>query len=412
MTSTESLILWIYAGLIAIWPIRYAVICWGIRRTDFLTPLSPRFASDAPPLVTALVPAKDEEASLADCLASIAAQDYPNLEILIVDDRSTDRTPEIARSFAASEPRARVVTITELPEGWTGKTHALQYASEQARGEWFWFLDADTRQGPENLSIVMEYARAQGAMLVSLLPEMRCETFWENVVQPLAGIVLIQSYPLFWVNDDRKKLAFANGQYILIHRDAYFRAGGHASVRDRFVEDIALAGRVKSLGLPIRMAVALGIGSTRMYASLGHLVRGWSRILYDALGRNPWRLAVKIVDPLVFSQSGHVALVASLVMLATGGARAFPLALLGMSLLHHVFTRIVLKKLYELTVPGTRYVAWYPVANLVMDWTILRSIRMCLTGQVTWRGTTYGAAVTRTKPAPDTPAESARVTSS
>jgi chlorobactene glucosyltransferase len=391
MTSMQTWILWIYAAILAIWVIRYLVVVWAERRLDILTPKSPRFDQSDPPLVTAIIPAKDEEQSLAGCLNSVCAQDYPNLEILIVDDRSTDATPAIARQLAAADPRIRVITIEHLPDGWTGKTHALQVAADEARGDWFWFLDADTLHEPSNLSIVMEYARRTNAALASLLPELRCETFWEEVVQPLAGIVLIQSFPLFWVNDDRKKLAFANGQYILIRRDAYVSAGGHHAVRDRFVEDIGMAKKVKSLGLPIRVAIAHGLGSTRMYASLGQLVRGWSRILYDALGRNPWRLFATVLDALILSQSGHVALVAALVMLALGTPGPFPLCLLGLSVVHHVLNYVVLRRLYLLSVPTSRRIAWFPLANLVMDWVLFRSIRMCLTGQVTWRGTSYGA---------------------
>ena len=281
-----------------------------------------------------------------------------------------------------------------MPPGWTGKTHAAQLAADRARGDWFWFLDADTRHSPDNLAIVMEYARDRGASLASLLPEMRCETFWENVVQPLVGIVLMQSYPLFRVNDDRSSLAFANGQYILIKRAAYEAAGGHHAVRDRFVEDIRLAARVKALGLPIRVAIAREIGSTRMYASLDQLVRGWSRILYDALGRSPWRLLGRLLDPLIFSQTGHVALVAALFLLARGNTGPFALWLLGLSVVHHVFTYTVLTRVYQMSVPRSRYVAWFPVANLVIDVILLRAIKMCLTGRVTWRGTVYGPMVT------------------
>jgi GT2 family glycosyltransferase len=390
MTSAEQTILWIYAVLISIWPVRYAVITWVFRSLDILTDRSPRFNQTDPPLVTAFIPARDEEAVLADCLASVCNQTYANLEILVVDDRSTDRTPEIAREFAACDRRIRVITIDELPPGWTGKTHALQTAAEQSRGDWFWFLDADTRHEPENLSIVMEYARRENAALASLLPEMRCETFWESVVQPLAGIDLIQEFPLNFVNNDRSRLAFANGQYILIRRDAYFASGGHHAVRDRFVEDIGMAYAVKALGLPVRMAIAHGIGSTRMYASLGQLVRGWSRIFYDALGRNPLRLLIKILDPLIFSQSGHVAFLASIVMLVIGWHSTLAIWLLGLSVVHHICAYLVLRPLYFMTVPRSRYVAWYPLANLVMDWVFLKAIWMCLTGKVTWRGTSYG----------------------
>jgi glycosyltransferase involved in cell wall biosynthesis len=400
MTPSQQTLLWVYAAIIAIWPVRHAVIWLITRRLDILTPESPQYEGPEFPLVSAIIPAKDEERTLADCLASVGAQTYPNLEILVVNDRSTDGTAAIAGEFAAADPRVRVITIESLPHGWTGKTHALQVAADQARGDWFWFLDADTRHAPENLSIVLGYARAEGAALASVLPEMRCESFWENVVQPLAGIVLMQSFPLFLVNNDRSRLAFANGQYILIERSAYRAAGGHHAVRHWFVEDIGLAGRVKEAGRPIRVAVAQGIGSTRMYASLGQLVRGWSRILYDALGRNPWRLLGKLLDPLVFSQTAHVALAASLALLALGRSTPFALWLLGLSLAHHWLAYTVLRRLYRMSVPGRDYAAWYPVANLVLDWILIRAIRSCLTGHVTWRGTAYGPSSAVTRPIP------------
>lgn len=388
-TPWQSLVLWLQVGVVLVWLIRYLVVSWALGRMDFLGQDSPRFQGDQPPRVTAIIPAKDEESTLEGCLKSVASQSYPNLEVLVVDDRSTDGTPEIARRFARTDPRFRVLTLTELPPGWTGKTHALQVASREARGDWLWFLDADTRHQPDNLAIVLQYALGHDAAMASLLLELRCETFWEKVVQPLAGIVLIQSFPLFLVNNPARALAFANGQYILIRRDVYDAIGGHRAVRDRFVEDIAMAEKVKGVGLPIRVAVARGIGSTRMYSSLGQIIKGWSRILYDALGRSPWRLLGKILDPLLFSQSGHVALIVALVLLIQGGPAPFPMALLGLSLLHHVLSFVVLRKLYVISVPGTKHVAWFPLANLVMNLVLLRAIRQCLTGRVDWRGTSY-----------------------
>ena len=390
MTPTQRLVLQIYAALIAIWPIRHLVLNWALPKLDYLGPRSPRFDQPAPPLVSAIIPAKDEETTLADCLATVLAQSYPNLEVLVVDDRSTDRTPEIARSIAEVDPRVRLISIEDLPPGWTGKTHALHVAAGQARGDWFWFVDSDTRHEPDSLAIVLEYARSHGSAMASLLPEMRCESFWESVAQPLLGIVLIQSYPLFWANDPTKKLAFANGQYILIRRDAYHAAGGHEGVRDKFVEDIYLAKAVKGIGLSARTAIAHGIGSTRMYTSLPRFVRGWSRILYDALGRNPFKLLLQGLDPLFFSQTAHVALVASLAMLALGRPPGpFPAWLLGLSVAHHLLAYTCLRRLYVLSVPRTKHVAWYPLAGLVLDVILFRAIRMCLTGQVTWRGTAY-----------------------
>src|SRR4051794_13612787 len=153
MTSTQRTILGIYAALIAIWPIRHAVLTWAFPKLDYLNPRSPRFDAPDPPRVSAIIPAKDEEATIADCLASVRAQSYPDLEILVVDDRSDDRPPEIVRATAEGAPRVRLISIEAPPPGWTGKTHALHVAAGQAGGEWFWFLDADPRHEPESLAI-------------------------------------------------------------------------------------------------------------------------------------------------------------------------------------------------------------------------------------------------------------------
>ena len=199
----------------------------------------------------------------------------------------------------------------------------------------------------------------------------------------------MQSFPLHRVNDDRSKLAFANGQSILIRHPAYDAAGGHAAVRDRFVEDIGLAAKVKGLGFPIRTVLVQNLVTCRMYASLGQIVRGWSRILYDALDRKAWRLGLRLLDPLIFCQSGHVVLLASAVMLAAGSPGSFPRWLLGMSIIHHILMFLVFRIIYQSTVPGSPFTFLYPLGNLITDFILVRAITMSLTGRVTWRGTSY-----------------------
>jgi cellulose synthase/poly-beta-1,6-N-acetylglucosamine synthase-like glycosyltransferase len=390
MTPLETWILLGYGLIVAAWPLRHAVFTYLLGRFDILTLRSPRFAGAPAPRVTAIIPAKDEEATLADCLQTVCAQTYPNLDILVVDDRSTDRTPEIAAEFAARDPRVRLLSIRELPEGWTGKTHALHVAAGEVASDWLWFVDADTRHHPDALSIVMEYARAEGASLVSLMPELRCETFWEKVLQPLEAIVLMRSFSPLAVNDNRSRVAFANGQFLLIERPAYDAAGGHAAVRDRFVEDIYMAKRVKAGGHPIRVALGAELSSTRMYTSLPQIIRGWSRILYDALGRRPWPIVGKIVEPLVFSQTGDIALAVALGLLLFGKAGPFAWWLLALSLAHQALKTAMLVRMYRVSSPRTAgYAGWYTLAGVVSDWIFLDALRACWTGRVTWRGTHY-----------------------
>jgi glycosyltransferase involved in cell wall biosynthesis len=389
MTSLQITILGIYAGIVAIWPIRYLVIGWVLRQVEVLTPRSPGYSGAETPHVSVIIPAKDEEANLGRCLSSVRGQQYPNLEIIVVDDRSADRTGEIAREHAALDPRIKVMTMTELAPGWTGKTHALQRASETATGDWLWFIDADTTHHPKSLTVMMDYGRREKAELVSILPDLQCETFWEKLVQPLGGITLMQSFPLPMVNDDRRPLAFANGQSILIGRQAYKAAGGHEAVRDRFVEDIGMAYKVKQLGLPIRTTLTRDLVHCRMYSSFGQLMRGWSRILYDALDRKTWRLAARLLDPLIFCQSGHVALIVAIALVSLHGFTPFANWLLGISIVHHVLMYIVLRRIYHISDPGSRHVGFYPLANLVIDLILVRAIWMCLTGRVAWRGTVY-----------------------
>lgn len=404
MTPTQRWILIIYGVIVAAWPIRHLVVTVFFRLMPTLTLRSPRYAGANAPKVTAIIPAKDEQAVIGTCLESVCAQTYPDFDILVVDDRSSDRTPEIVREVAARDSRVTLRTITELPPGWTGKTHALHVASGEANGDWLWFLDADTTHQPDSLSIVMEYARQHNAAMASLIPEMRCETFWERVMQPLMGIVLMRSFPLFRVNKDGAGPGFANGQYILVRRDAYDAVGGHEAVRHRFLEDIAMAKRIKAAGYPIRVAVGTDISSTRMYTSLGQIVRGWSRILYDGLDRNVPLLFGKILEPLVWSQTGTIALIAGLVMLAMGTPGPFAAILTIMAIVHLLLQISVLWRMYRIQSPAVaRAAVWYPLAGVVSDWIILKSIWMCLTGRVIWRGTSYGPRSAPMEPAPTAP---------
>lgn len=394
----HPLIWWLIAfetWMVAVWLFRHVAITFIAWRTPRLDLSSPRFQAPAAsqgPKISVLMPCKDEEENVAACAREILAQTYANLELIIINDRSGDRTGAEAERVAALDPRASVVHLHDRPPGWTGKTYALKRGMEAATGDWILFVDADTRHHPDCLSIVLDWARRTGASMVSLLPQMRCDTFWERVNQPLCGIVLMRSYPPELVNADWFGKAFANGQYILIERSVYEAAGGHQAVRDKFVEDIYLAKTVK-LGLKKRVLTANApeICSTRMYTDLKSQVQGWARIYYDAWQRSAWTALWKIAEPLIFTQPAYIMPFVALAYMAAGTAPEQARELLWLSLAHNALMFSVIARLYHFNRARWYDAVWYPLSGFISDWIYLHVIRMCLTGKVTWRGTTYSA---------------------
>lgn len=394
----DSILGWlvvIETWLVLVWAFRHLAISVVFWRTPQLSLRSPRF-EDQPngttPKISILMPCKDEQDNVIPCATDLLRQSYPNFELIIVDDRSADGTAEEARRVAEIDPRVKVLRLTDRPPGWTGKTYALTRGMEIADGDWLLFVDADTRHHPECLSIVLHWALERQAAMVSLLPQMRCETFWERVNQPLCGIVLMRSYPPELVNADWTGMAFANGQFILVERQTYLAAGGHTAVRDKFVEDIYLAREVKRrLKKRVLTAVAPEICSTRMYTDLSAQIQGWARIYFDAWRRSPWTAMWKIAEPLIFTQPGFVMPFVAVGYLASGADRPLALRLLSLSLLHNLMMFTVIARMYRFNRARWTDAVWYPLSGLISDWIYLQVIRMCMTGKVTWRGTTYAA---------------------
>jgi glycosyltransferase involved in cell wall biosynthesis len=227
------------------------------------------------PEVTIVVPARNEEVSLGDCLASLASQAGVKFEIIVVDDHSTDRTGEIARGFVG----VRVISPGPLPEGWTGKNNADVAGAREARGEWLLFTDADTVHLPGSLARALGEAKEHGAELLSYSPEQIAVTFWELATLPVIFAELARQYPPSTVSDPASPIAAANGQYILIRREAYEAVGGHAAIATNLLEDVALARAVKDSGRRIRFRYAGDAVRTRMYRNFRQLREGWTKNL-------------------------------------------------------------------------------------------------------------------------------------
>jgi len=242
----------------------------------------------APPQGSIIVPARNEEASLADCLQSLVAQTGVAFEVIVVDDHSTDRTRAIAESF----PGVRVLEAGPLPQGWTGKNNAVTTGARHARGQWLLFTDADTVHLSGSLAAALKEAQENGADLLSYSPEQIAVTFWEMATLPVVFAELARQYSPSKVSDPASPIAAANGQYILIRRETYDAVGGHAAIAGDILEDVALARAVKSSGRKIRFCYGANVVRTRMYRNYRQLRDGWTKNL-ALLFPNPGRLAAK-----------------------------------------------------------------------------------------------------------------------
>ena len=360
----------------------------------FLTPQCPTLEGEYQPLVSIIVPARDEEAGIEDCLRSLVAQDYPNTEILVVDDRSVDQTPAIVERLARENDKIRLLRVEELPEGWTGKTHALDLCQRQAKGEWLLFIDADTQHHPSCIGVVLRDALEHAVEMESLLPSFRLHSFWERTIQPFAGICLMVLFPLQKVNrPQHKKLGFANGQFILVSRRAYDEIGGHHAVRDKFVEDIHLGRLIREKDLGLRVVVGRDISSVRMYSSLPQIVSGWSRILYSAVDFHPGKLWALVVSIGVFSVLSYAVLLVFGLLLLTGHSTPLIQAMFGLGIAHEVAQTTLMARIYRLSYSDQRYLIWRFLAVFIMLYILLRTIRMCRTHVVSWRGRAYGKEI-------------------
>ena len=235
------------------------------------------------PLISVCIPARNEERNIRACVESMLAQDYPNIEVIVLDDRSTDSTPRIVADIASRDSRLRLINGSDLPEGWAGKPHALRQASAFARGDWLCFVDADTILAPECLSSCYAKARETNADMFTIMTFQVTGSFWERVVMPLVMTALSVGFSPRKVNDPNRKDAIANGQFILIKRSVYDAVGGHESVKDRIVEDKAISEQVKWNGFRLIVADGMQVARTRMYTSLPEMWEGWTKNIYLGL---------------------------------------------------------------------------------------------------------------------------------
>ena len=244
----------------------------------------PAVAPASPPLVSVIVPARNEAHNIGRCVASILGSEWPSLELIVVDDRSEDDTGALVRAIAERDPRARVIGGAPVPEGWFGKQWACAQGARAARGSTLIFTDADTAHSRDLIPRSMHAMAARSLDFFTVGGFQELGSFWERVIMPQVLYMLTARFGgAGAVNRARRSRdKIANGQYLCFTRAAYDALGGHESVRGKAAEDLALAQRVHARGLRGELAMGPNQLSTRMYTSLAEVVNGWTKNIVTA----------------------------------------------------------------------------------------------------------------------------------
>ncbi len=275
---------WGNIGLAALpWLIVPVVILWRARDTKSLDEYSAESDAESP-LVSVIVPARNEARNIEACVRSILGTTWPRMEVIVVNDHSSDGTGEIARTMAAADARVKVIDNPELPAGWFGKQWACHNGAHVAKGAFMLFTDADTRHAPELLARSMNAMHERHADLFTVAGAQIMETFWERMLQPqVFGMLLARFGGTERVSRSTNPyFKIANGQFILVRRTAYDRAGGHEAVRAHVAEDLRLAQDWTRLGYSVQMVAGFDEMTTRMYEGFGEIWRGWGKNVWAA----------------------------------------------------------------------------------------------------------------------------------
>lgn len=371
------------------WALAAAAALLLFRRRPRLEDYPPR-AGDEVPSLSVVIPARNEAANLGTCLATILNASYEPLEVIVVDDRSVDGTGEIARALEQrSDGKLRLVDGEPLPEGWFGKPWACWQGFQEATGDLVVFTDADTRHGEELLERAVAAMRREQAALVSVLPRQLLKSFWERIIMPHVLMIISARYvDLGRVNRTwRARDVIANGQFILVRRDAYESIGGHRAVRGEVVEDLRLAQRFIRAGERTFMVHAENHMETRMYRSLGGILEGWTknlasgaRAVVDPWLRPviPWAIALWMVGFWVVAP-----LLLAGLLVAGGGGPLFTWSLATTAL--SIFFWMLVCRRFEVPM---HYAVIYPVGAAITAGLFVRSALRG--GRVLWKGRHYG----------------------
>lgn len=354
----------------------------ALRAWRLVRPLSgevPSGAASGYPMLSVIVPARDEERKLEGALRTVLGQDYPNLEVILVDDRSTDATGHIMERLAAGRENVAVIHIEDLPEGWLGKNHAIHTGVQRARGDLLLLTDADIRFHPTTFRRAVAHAGTRGLDHLTLIPELRLSGYWLRsfVAFFYTAFLVLRGY--YKANVPSSKTGVGIGAFNLIGRGAYQKTGGYEALANRPDDDLTLGDRVKKLGMRQELALGHGFIEVEWYSSLSELFQGVEKNAFAALDYSLPRTFGWIATALAVMVWPFVAIFVS-------PRRAAALYLGAVSA--QITTFVVCN----------RFLGWrvifhalgYPVCALLFIYALARSSLLAVArGGVYWRGTFY-----------------------
>jgi len=393
------MLIWcVLLALIAyLWTSRHLAINQAHREQ---TPLKSDSYPDSPPnspFVSILIAAKDEEENIETAVRTILNQDYPNFELIVINDRSTDRTAEILESIKAEQPddKLKIIHIKELREGWFGKNNAMREGVEQARGEWLCFSDADCKQiSTRSISMAVRHAIEWNIDFLSVLPQLETHSIWERIIQPVCGAVMVLWFNPSKVNNPDHPAAYANGAFMLMTRQCYETIGKHDAVCTEVNEDMHMARIAKEKKQRLVVVSNDDLYTVRMYTGFKEIWRGWSRIFYGCFGTFR-RLRMTFLLLVAMNLVPYLSLIIGSIKLISSG---WPAGGAGWqwvvitSALAVIMQQTVIIRYYRLSKANPWYAPTFIIGAVVCMGMLINAM-LKLNGRTTttWRGTTYRA---------------------